>query len=796
MAKKAILRVKNSSDYVSTPIPIPGGEKKDFFNGDDKAFAEHKASLISAVSLISQEIGTRDCQSFATLKVTLKEEALAKSHRPTAALFNHKHPVVGGGDMGEVYVQTNSRSLPALSERITQAKTQSEVKFDKNGKVVPKVGVLRSEVSAIKSIGLLGGDDKSPLSDNEIFTEIFNSKRDLIIELFHPVISSSISSEEIRSLKNAFINDLCQTFKSFSYIPESNYFSDGLVTLSPLYFDGDEVANLLVKLRASPLVRKFYPTPIISFSEVKADYSKKIYDFPKRDADRSYPKVILLDKGVRGELLKPWVRERADSLGDSTLSEYHADEMASLLVGSKFLNEKTYLEEDGCDIYDIWLPSNVDSFDEQFSSLSEFMDWLYLEIQSARDLGYRIVSMSINFQSVASDNEYSFLASRIDEISRKLDVLFIISTGNLEGKHYRPEWPKLDSDVFKMLARHRYDDKLLLPADSVSSITVGAINHVENELLTDGAPTRYTLRGPSTAYGIKPDLVHVGGIGDSTNSYFLTIDGLNQIHSTSQGTSIATPHVAKTFAVLDDVTDNQLSLNALKAMVLHSCSVPPCMSSKELKKEAREYLGFGFPCRSSDIISKDESSFSLLFESNLKRGQVAEFQFNWPKSLTTSDGKCKGSVKMTLVYEPPIDRDYGQEYIRANVNASLQQEKVKGEERSFKKAVDSIWDTKLGEDSGYEKNLISHGFKWWPSKVYARQSSRGFGNTTNWRLSVKSQVRDGVSYPEAGINFAVIITIEDPTNKSQDVYNEVRYSLGQIGVDVEDVTIEQQVKVQ
>ncbi|WP_241210344.1 S8 family serine peptidase, partial [Vibrio ichthyoenteri] len=330
-------------------------------------------------------------------------------------------------------------------------------------------------------------------------------------------------------------------------------------------------------MRTNPIVRKFYPTPIINFSEVKADLSSKIENFPKPDNKTNYPKVILIDKGIRSNLLSPWVKEKSESLGDAVISEYHADEMASILVGSNFLNEQPYLENDGCNIFDIWIPSSIDSFDDHFDSVSEFMDWLYLEIQSARELGYRVISMSINFQSVASDHEYSFLASRIDEISTKLGVMFIISTGNLEAHKYRSEWPKDENDIFKMLARFPHNDRILQPADSVSALTVGAINHVNNEVIQKGAPTRYTLRGPSTSYGIKPDVVHVGGIGDFTNSYFFTIDGTNQILSTSQGTSLSAPHVAKTVATIDHQTNQQLSIYTLKALILHNASVPKCM---------------------------------------------------------------------------------------------------------------------------------------------------------------------------------------------------------------------------
>ncbi|MFA0497086.1 hypothetical protein AB4555_25340, partial [Vibrio sp. 10N.222.54.B11] len=180
MARKTILRVKNSNAYITRPEPNPGGGNKDFFNGDDQAFATHKSSLISKASKISSEIGSRDCQSFATMKVTLKEDAIAKSHRPTTALFNQKHPVVGGGEIGELYVQVNAKSIPQLTERISQAKVVSDVKFNQSGKLEPKVGILRSEVSAIESLDLLGDEDKSTLTDNDILKEIYNNKRDLI----------------------------------------------------------------------------------------------------------------------------------------------------------------------------------------------------------------------------------------------------------------------------------------------------------------------------------------------------------------------------------------------------------------------------------------------------------------------------------------------------------------------------------------------------------------------------------------------------------------------------------------
>lgn len=796
MNKKNILKIKNSKKYIYSPEVIPGGDNKDFFHGDDAAFARHKTKLILKTSLISQQIQERKNKKFATIKVSLKEDAIAKSHRPTSAVFNYKYPVIGGGDIGEIYVQVNEKSLPSLVERISQAKVQSEIKFNKNGEIVPKVGKLRSEVSAIENIELYTGNDKSIMSDIEFAQELLKNKREIIVELFTARKNETLSDGEISLIYKNLVDELKSRFPTIEFVTESRFFSDNIITLFPKNNSNTDVIELLRELKINPIVRKYYLSPIFTVAKKNIDIEKKLTTFPKKLANQSYPKVILIDKGIRSSILSTWVNDKSDALGSEIIEDYHADEMASILIGSKHLNSNyDYLEEDGCEIYDIWLPADKYSFEDHFETLAEFTDWLYLEVQAARENGFRVISMSINFQQIVSNSEYSFLAARIDEISNKLNVIFVISVGNLEDKKYRSEWPKTEEQVFRMLARFQQQDKVLQPADSVTSLSVGSFNHIENELITFQAPTRYTRRGPATAYGIKPDLVHIGGIGDPNNSCYVTLDGNNHLCLNSHGTSLAAPHIAKSIATIDFKSNESLNTNTLKALLIHSAKIPDCLSSKNLGKEAKDFVGFGFPSDSSNIINRDEASFTFIFEDIIKKGQVAEFNFIWPESLITATRKCKGKVKMSLVYTPTIDRQYGQEYIRVNIDASLQQEKIKKTESNFSKAVNSIWDNRLGSDLNFEKNLIDHGFKWWPSKVYERYSKNGFGNSSNWRLRVTSQVRDGVSHPLDGIPFSVIITIEDPTKKATKIYNEMSQSLIALGVVFQDITIRDEVRV-
>ncbi|MES3269512.1 hypothetical protein [Klebsiella aerogenes] len=372
MNKKNILKIKNSKKYIYSPEVIPGGDNKDFFHGDDAAFARHKTKLILKTSLISQQIQERKNKKFATIKVSLKEDAIAKSHRPTSAVFNYKYPVIGGGDIGEIYVQVNEKSLPSLVERISQAKVQSEIKFNKNGEIVPKVGKLRSEVSAIENIELYTGNDKSIMSDIEFAQELLKNKREIIVELFTARKNETLSDGEISLIYKNLVDELKSRFPTIEFVTESRFFSDNIITLFPKNNSNTDVIELLRELKINPIVRKYYLSPIFTVAKKNIDIEKKLTTFPKKLANQSYPKVILIDKGIRSSILSTWVNDKSDALGSEIIEDYHADEMASILIGSKHLNSNyDYLEEDGCEIYDIWLPADKYSFEDHLALLNK-----------------------------------------------------------------------------------------------------------------------------------------------------------------------------------------------------------------------------------------------------------------------------------------------------------------------------------------------------------------------------------------------------------------------------------------
>lgn len=123
------------------------------------------------------------------MKVILKREAWAKSHRPVGTLFrNDRAPVVGGGDLGVMIVEGRPSRLAEVKAEIAKAETQTRMRFDENkGKEVPHPSPQKSETGAIERIELYGPSDKrsfsveegvawlsNPMTDSGYEVELFN----------------------------------------------------------------------------------------------------------------------------------------------------------------------------------------------------------------------------------------------------------------------------------------------------------------------------------------------------------------------------------------------------------------------------------------------------------------------------------------------------------------------------------------------------------------------------------------------------------------------------------------------
>jgi hypothetical protein len=125
--------------------------------------------------------------------------------------------------------------------------------------------------------------------------------------------------------------------------------------------------------------------------------------------------------------------------------------------------------------------------------------------------------------------------------------------------------------------------------------------------------------------------------------------------------------------------------------------------------------------------------------------------------------------------------------MRINLECALQQEKVDEDGKSsWRSQLDPIYLPNAASSSHYEAELIEHGLKWSPVKMFEKTMPRGIGSSSNWRLSVNYLERALEQVPEEGIPFTVILTIEDP-DKAAPVFTDMKQTLQSLGVQISDI---------
>ncbi len=162
------------------------------------------------------------------------------------------------------------------------------------------------------------------------------------------------------------------------------------------------------------------------------------------------------------------------------------------------------------------------------------------------------------------------LAVTLDVLSRELDVLFVVPTGNFLGDDGGPDdWRAEYPDYLTKAGA-----SLLDPAPAVNAITVGSVARHERDerwpndpgyppVARIGQPSPFTRHGPSVRGAIKPDLVDYGGNGvvdaRAGNRLSLGRHGVGELSisrdfaagrpfAEDSGTSFAAPRVANAAA--------------------------------------------------------------------------------------------------------------------------------------------------------------------------------------------------------------------------------------------------------
>lgn len=822
MPNSPIQVVLNSNDFISVWDREGGGEQKDFFADRDDEFIAHKVNLTNQLSRLNRIQIENEFSTISFAKVVLRQSALAKSHRPTTSLFNKKvAPVVGAGDLGELFVELRFDSIKRLTDKISEAETSTRWKEKReSGKKVPNPSVLRSEIGAIEEILPYTASDKRKFSIIEGLEWLKNPLTGgaYIIELFEiPPPRQSWDNLENAKFKlfasfqeglegigqGIVVSQLSNSVASISLFGVRLEDSDAPpnIQLTPVQstvrrnntarnvsLSKSRHAKLLNFLDRHPLVRKVLLPPIISKSNSAINKnesnSNSIFEIPLPKISKSYPRMGIIDGGV-SDLFSNWVEDSWGLLSDSDKDVNHGTFIAGLVVAGNKHNARGVCNElDGCKIIDLDILPKASSFSNYFTKPLEFFAELELAVRELKSRnGVRIFNFSLNMEEHVSSGGYSPYAKILDKIAEENDVVFVISVGNTKRNNFRKEWPHDPLQALSILATSQ-NDIIQQPSESARNISVSALNPPELIGVVPFAPSNFSRRGPGIRVGLKPDLAHVGGAGTKVlgKGHGLYSCDSNGIKVDGCGTSYAAPIVAKTIASIDNLIEGVVSRESLMGMTIHHAYLPEILDTKEMRSVAKHLVGFGIPSCSDSILNGDERSITLVFANRVYPGRKMSFGFSWPPSLVVS-GKCTGYAKLTIVSTPPFDYRYGAEFVRVNVEGYLRQEKRDGK---YLGRLDPVYLPNSSDAKLFEKEQIEHSFKWSPIKVFEKAFPRGIGQSTNWRLEIEYLERDGEKVPFEGVPFTALLTISD-LNKKAPVFNEMRQMLQSTGVKIMDI---------
>ena len=381
-------------------------------------------------------------------------------------------------------------------------------------------------------------------------------------------------------------------------------------------------------------------------------------------------------------------------------------------------------------------------------------------------------NLSLGGASVAPTQDFSQVAVELDRIAQENGVVFTIASGNYEDLPLRRWTPSVGPDNID-----NDEDRITPPADSALGVSVGSLSDTSNPPSAAPAeyPSPFSRRGPGPGMLVKPDVVHYGG---TCGQYGERVGGVlgpyrNGAPLESIGTSFAAPRVAAQLAQLVEVLPDP-EPDLLKLLLLLSCVRRGDCNVNT--RESVNYYGFGIPDQPTAILSCNVWECTILLRGELRPGRKLQAPIPFPPSLDSA-GLRRGFVRMALVYTPILDASKGSEYCQTNVTASLgrQFDYPIGSPRRYRREILPVpQNPRAGAQN--EGDLIEHGWKWSPIKVYERafHRMRVDPKELGWRLSVELLLRrelephrDTVRQP-----FWLGIKIVDPERRGQ-VYQEI-----------------------
>lgn len=705
--------------------------------GDRKVFVEVNQELRAGLSKQVEDVGKMFYGRFekyphtpAVAKVTLRNDAIAKSHRPTNLFSSSTCPIIGIGRANELFIEVNSQRLEMLKNKIMN----SEAK------------IIEANISTLEDISpYLPADALNVYVKDQIIQE---QKMHVKVQLFNfSYEKTNIDVEKEFESHLGTIN---------AKVEKKIHYAKHLI----IYKIEIKDYTSLEKITDFGGVKSLSYFPQITVNRLDnqiLDDGRNEFPFFLPEPDTEYPYVGLIDSGTRdsNNYLEPWVEAREEFVLEKEKNCNHGSFVSGIIAYNERFEAKAD-EYDGVKIIDIVaIPNDDSSYGDVGTVNEEELIEILQEVIPKYSGKVKVWNLSLNSDSICNEQGFSDLAISLDEIQDDYDVTFVISTGNFHDDIRK--WPVDENLDLK--------DTITSPADSIRGITVGSISHIDSDLSSQYCPSPFTRRGPGPNYITKPDLVEFGGNLAISPPYINGIISFDESGNltTGVGTSYSTPRVSALLSKIHHYLDHEPSRNLAKALLIHSAVDKRI--NKRPESEDKNYLGFGQPQNLQTILEGNEFSSTIVFEGSINPSTYIEINdFPFPEVMKDNE-KWFGEIFVTLVYSPPLDSNYSFEYCRTNIDVSLGTDKPNG-------YSGEVPMEKFGD---FERELVESGMKWAPVKVYHRKISKGI-NSHPWKLklTLSGRSEEDVSTQD----FVLIVTIADPAEEKE-VYQDIAQQLQQ-----------------
>jgi hypothetical protein len=356
----------------------------------------------------------------------------------------------------------------------------------------------------------------------------------------------------------------------------------------------------------------------------------------------------------------------------------------------------------------------------------------------------KIWNLSLGTDILAGES-ISMLAYTLDSLQLEHDVLFVTPSGNYSRLR---EW---EADSL------RPEDGITIPAESILSLTVGSVSHIDTNVTPAGAPSLFSRHGRGSCSSVKPELVHYGGTHEKRFNRLLpkgvySIGKFNEI-AEDTGTSHSAPMVAGIAARAYKMLGQAASVDMVKALMIHTAG---SFSEKDFP-----YKGWGQPYSAEEMLITPNNKITILHSGFAEVGKLTETDFIFIPPAMYENGKICGAIHITLVYKPPVDPNFCGHYTCVNLKASLGYHS------------DGKWTSLLTDRNIMlmpEDNFGKKQFLWQPVKNYfIKLKNRTVPEKLVMRISASK--RDFFTYSQT-IPYAVVLSFISEDN---DIYESYKY---------------------